>query len=188
MTRTGQGFTLIELMVTVSVAAILLAVGVPNFSDMVKNNRMATTANELVGALNLARSEAIKRGVRVTVCKSAGGATCTTSGNWEQGWIVFTDLNGDGAFADDGDSTLCESGEECILRIHDGLPSSLTLRTGSSFDDWVSYLPSGRSKGNGGLSNDTFRLCQGSDTANARAIAVNVTGRVTLSKGTASCP
>ncbi len=188
MTRTGQGFTLIELMVTVSMAAILLAVGVPNFSAMINDNRMATTTNKLVSALNLARSEAIKRGLRVTLCKSADGSSCTTSGNWEQGWIVFTDLDADGDFSDDGDSDKCEAGEECLLRFFEAVPNNFTLRTGNNFSDWVSYLPSGRSRGNGGLANDTFRLCYGSDTSNARAIAINVTGRISVSKGTASCP
>jgi len=186
--RTGKGFTLIELMVTVAVAAILLTVGVPSFRDTVENNRLTAAANELVSALNLARSEAIKRGVRVTVCKSADGAGCTSSGDWEQGWIVFTDLDGDGAFTDDGDSTLCESGEDCILRTHEALPSGYTLRPGVNFDNWVAYLPSGRSQGDSGLANDTYRLCHGPDINAARSIAVSTTGRVSVSKGATSCP
>ncbi|BCX81034.1 type IV fimbrial biogenesis protein FimT [Methylomarinovum caldicuralii] len=184
----ATGFTLIELMVTVAMAAIVLTVGVPGFQALVKNNRLTAAANELVGTLSLARSEAVKRGIRVTVCKSADGESCATSGYWEQGWIVFTDLNSDGAFADNGDSTPCESGEECILRVHGALPDTLTLRTGSNFSNWISYLPSGISRGNGGLANGTFRLCHGTDTADARSIAINTTGRVSVTKGASTCP
>ncbi len=186
--QTAKGFTLIELMVTVAVAAILLTVGVPSFRATVENNRLTAAANELVGALNLARSEAIKRGVRVTVCKSADGATCTTSSDWEKGWIVFVDLNGDGIFDDDGDTIPCETGEECILRTYEALPTGYTLRTGENFDDWVAYLPSGKSQGTSGLANDTFRLCHGTDTGTARSIAVSTTGRISVSKGATSCP
>ncbi len=188
--RTGKGFTLIELMVTLAVAAILLTVGVPSFRATVENNRLTTAANELVSALNLARSEAIKRGVRVTVCKSADGATCTTSGDWEQGWIVFVDLNGDGIFDDDGDTIPCETGEECILRTYEALPTGYTLRAGKNFDNWVTYLPSGRSQGDSGplKEEDPYRLCHGSDISAARSIAVSTTGRVSVSKGATSCP
>jgi len=182
------GFTLVELMVTLAVAAIVLTVGVPSFQTLIKNNRLTTAANALVASLNLARSEAIKRGVRVTVCKSADGASCTTAGNWEQGWIVFTDLNSDGSFTDDGDATPCETGEECILRVHESLPTSLTLRSGTNFSNWVSYLPSGISRGNNGLANDTFRLCHDNDTSDARSIAVSTTGRVSVTQGASSCP
>jgi type IV fimbrial biogenesis protein FimT len=81
-----RGFTLIELLVTLAVAAILLTVAVPNFQMFVVRNRMAAQANELVGALSLARSEAVKQGAQVNVCASSDGATCT--GGWAQGWVV----------------------------------------------------------------------------------------------------
>lgn len=81
-----RGFTLIELLVTMAVAAILLTVAVPNFQLFVMNNRMASQANDLITAFNLARSEAVKRAVNVTVCASSNGTSCT--GGWNQGWIV----------------------------------------------------------------------------------------------------
>lgn len=81
-----RGFTLIELLVTMAVAAILLTIAVPNFQMFVMNNRMASQANDLITALNLARSEAVKRAANVTVCASSDGASCT--GDWAAGWIV----------------------------------------------------------------------------------------------------
>ena len=97
--KRDYGFTLVELMVTLVIAAILLTAGVPSFTTLIKNNRLTTSTNELVGALTLARSEAVKRGLRVTVCKSADQASCDTSGTgWQQGWIVFTDENNSGTY------------------------------------------------------------------------------------------
>ena len=83
------GFTLLELMIVVAIAGIVMAIGVPSFQSITTNNRIAANTNEFITALNLARSEAVKRGAAVSVCKSANGATCTTSGDWDQGWIVI---------------------------------------------------------------------------------------------------
>lgn len=74
------GFTLVELMITLVVMAILLTVGIPSFQAIFQNNRLATQANEMIGAINLARSEAIKRGVNVSVRAEAGG--------FQNGWCV----------------------------------------------------------------------------------------------------
>ncbi len=84
------GFTLLELMVTVAVAAILLVVGVPAFTSFVQNNRAATHANELVTAFALARNEAIRRGAATVICSSMDGATCAGGNDWTVGWIVRT--------------------------------------------------------------------------------------------------
>lgn len=85
-----RGFTLMELIITVAIAAIVLAVGVPSFQGMMRNNRAATQANEMIAALNLARSEAAKRGSRVSLCPSSSGTGCGGT-DWSSGWIVFVD-------------------------------------------------------------------------------------------------
>lgn len=175
---------MVELMITLSMAVILLAIGIPSFQNMIRSNRIATNANNLVTALNLARSEAIKRGVQVTVQRRGA-----ISQNWDSGWDVFTDIDADGALDDDGDTSLCESGEDCLVRTYDPLATGYTLRTGGNFANWVAYLPSGLSRGSSGLANDTFRLCDDSaSTATSRAIVVNVSGRPMTQVGTASCP
>lgn len=106
-----SGFTLVELMITLAIAAILLTIGVPSFNTLMQNSRLTTSTNDLIGALNLARSEAVTRELRVTVCKSADQATCNTSvTGWQQGWIVFTDENSNAAFNPIGppaDSSAC---------------------------------------------------------------------------------
>src|SRR5262245_55462328 len=88
------GFTLLELMAAVAVFAVLLGVGVPAFTDVIRNNQISTASSDLVSALALARSEAMKRGVRVSICAAATQDTCATgeaAKNWSTGWIVFTD-------------------------------------------------------------------------------------------------
>jgi len=108
-----RGFTIIELMITLLIVAILSTMALPSFTQMIKNNRLTTQANELVLALNLSRSEAVKRGTSVTI--SAVG------GNWANGWTV-TDINGQ------------------TLRIGDPLEGDLTLTNTSGS---ITYQASG---------------------------------------------
>ena len=86
----ARGFTLIELLIAIAITAILLRLAVPAFSDAFLSNKLATYSNSFVASALLARSEAIKRNAAVTLCRSADGLTCATSGTWQQGWIVTT--------------------------------------------------------------------------------------------------
>ena len=92
-------------MVAVSIVAILLAVGVPSYKSVTTANRISSEVNGLLGDLQLARSQAIKQGQPVTVCVSRDGATCTGGAAWSNGWIVFSDPNGNAA-ADVGEAVL----------------------------------------------------------------------------------
>ncbi len=86
-----RGFTLVELLVTVSVAAILLALAAPSMADLLRNNRLAAANNTLVGSLNVARAEALRRGRVITLCASTDQRTCSASNDWATGWVVFED-------------------------------------------------------------------------------------------------
>lgn len=158
-----SGFTLIELMVTLAVAAVVLTLGVPSFRDTIRSNRLTVNANSFIGALNLARSEAIKRGMRVSVRK--------TSTNWESGWQVFTDS---GTFG-------TQDGTDETLRVYDALPSNYTLRGNNNFTNFISFTPNGQSNNMG-----SFAICDNSSGSNtpasgtSRLIIVNSTGRVRL--------
>ena len=83
-----RGFTIVELMVALSVLAILLALAVPSFTNATLGARLSSYANDLLASTQLARSEAIKRNAPVTLCASSNGTTCATSGGWQVGWIV----------------------------------------------------------------------------------------------------
>lgn len=82
------GFTIIELMVTLLVLSILVASAVPSFRELTRSNRVVAAQNDLVTAMSVARSEAVKQSRAVTVCASADSATCSGNTNWATGWIV----------------------------------------------------------------------------------------------------
>ncbi|WP_265944223.1 GspH/FimT family pseudopilin [Dechloromonas sp. A34] len=84
-----SGFTLIELMIAVALLGILLTLAMPSFSDMIRRMRIESAANSLSVALATARSEAVKRGRNISVCKSANSSACTTSGDWSTGWVIY---------------------------------------------------------------------------------------------------
>ena len=172
----NSGFTLIELMVTLSIAAILMGIAVPSFQTVIKDNRIVTQTNQLVTALNLARSEAIKRGVRVTVCKSANRAACTTAGTWDQSWLVFVDSVSPIGTIDTND---------LVLRSFEPVPQGVTMRSGDNFANFISYKPNGISEGATDLATDTFGICDSRGVASARALSLNNTGRIIKRAGTA---
>jgi type IV fimbrial biogenesis protein FimT len=88
MTRLVRGFTLIELMITITIMAVLLVVVAPSFQSAMLSNRLASYANDWVAAAQVARGEAIKRNAAVTLCRSSDQSTCATSGSWQQGWVL----------------------------------------------------------------------------------------------------
>ncbi len=173
----NAGFTLIELMIVMVVVAIFVTVGVPNFQNLVSDNRLSTQANSLVSSLQLARSEALKLRTPVSVCRTTNGTDCAGPGAWETGWLVFIDSNANGDV----------DGEQIIQSIS-GLDSGVTLRAAAApFTDFVNYQPSGLQSAAAG----NFRLCSGSnpDVNEGRQINISTTGRVQTAKGgLASCP
>ncbi len=88
--RARCGFTLVEMIMTMAIAAILLTIAIPSFRYVTNSNRIAGELNGLLGDLQFARAEAIKEGRTVTVCVSNDGATCANSTTWQSGWIVFS--------------------------------------------------------------------------------------------------
>jgi type IV fimbrial biogenesis protein FimT len=93
MKTSSRGMTLIELMTAITVLGILVAVAAPSFRSFTANNKVVATTNDLVTALNLARSEALRRGGNAVACASTTMTGCSGSGNWANGWIVFNDPN-----------------------------------------------------------------------------------------------
>jgi len=180
--KTPKGFTLIELMVTISIAGILLGIAIPSFTAIIASNRLTSTANNYLAAVNFTRSEAIKRGQQVTMANSGA------SSQWENGWSIFVDADGSNAFNDDGDGTLCEANEDCLLRTFDALSGHLSIRTSdsTSYKDFAAYLPSGESKmKNAGK----FTLCgESGDDQPQRIININIMGRPSITKETGTCP
>jgi type IV fimbrial biogenesis protein FimT len=159
MKASARGFTLIELLVTISIAVILLTIAVPSFNEFLVRNRVSGVTNELMTALNLARSEAVRRGQPVSVCKSSNGTTCATSGEWDSGWIVFVN--------EDNDSPAVVDTGEAILQVRQNLPQGVTVRPNNNFTNYITFSRTGLANNLG-----TFAICVGSDESTARAITV----------------
>jgi len=128
-----SGFTLYELMITLTVVAIVLSFGIPNLREFTLNGRMTSTANDLHAAFQMARSEAAHAKANVTICASAdpmGAANC--GGTWDQGYVVFIDDNAD---------QVRDAGE-AILRSHPPADSGVLLRVANGATYFM-YAPSG---------------------------------------------
>src|SRR5450631_1275370 len=107
--KASAGFTLVELLTVITIVAILIALGMPSYRNVTDSNRISGEVNGLLGDMQYARSEAIKEGQTVTVCSStnptAPAPTCSGTPTWQTGWIVFSDVNGDGT-VNGGDTIL----------------------------------------------------------------------------------
>lgn len=176
-----SGSTLLELMVVLSVSAILLGIGIPGFSTLTSNSRLVGATNELVSSLHLARSEAIKRNSRVVLCTSATGTSCVASGGWHQGWLVFHDPNNNAVL----------DADEVVILSRQALPAGLRATSTGSTARYVSYTPTGGTKQiTGAFQAGTLTLCNASEAADtARKIIISSTGRPRTVKAVlAACP
>jgi type IV fimbrial biogenesis protein FimT len=169
-----RGFTLLELLVAVTATLVLLLVAAPSMSAVINSMKLTSASNNLLSHIYLARSEAIKRKGRVVLCKSADGATCASSGGWEQGWIVFHDSNNNGVI---------DAGELVIAR-QQSLPAALKLTGNQNVAKYVSFESSGSTRlVGGGFQAGTLTLCRQSASANeARQIILNAVGRPRVQK------
>ncbi|WP_291014433.1 GspH/FimT family pseudopilin [Hydrogenophaga sp.] len=173
------GFTLVELLVTIAVAAVILAFGVPSFQASIASNRLTSLTNDMVGTLAQARSEAIRRGTRVTVCTSANGTACTTSADWNTGWITFVDgtRSGTTAAVDTG---------ETVIRYNQGSGGSTLLRGSTAVAQYVSFASDGSARTMAGTPlTGTLRVCEPTsalgDATRARHIDLSAVGRIETS-------
>lgn len=167
---TSRGFTLVELLVVLAVGAVLLAIAVPSYAFLVNSSRLAAVTNDLVSALHLARSEAITRNTRVTVCKTSNAMAalpvCDATASWQHGWLVFVD-GGTKGVIDSGDT---------VLRVQGSASAAVTITTGTNYGNFISYRPSGVSQGLL-LANGTVHVCV---AGVSRDIIISNTGRIRL--------
>jgi type IV fimbrial biogenesis protein FimT len=171
-------------MTAIAVLAILLAVGTPSFVSIIRNNRITAQTNELVSALNVARSESIKRGIPVSVCSSTDSTSCAGSATWNTGWIVFTDGTGAAGVVNGG-----ANGDE-VLQAWPAVQGGLTLNSVvgtapvSPARNFVQYTSTGMPNPIGSTNFSLFK--SGAPANTARCVTVSTSGRVSTAQ--AACP
>ena len=195
-----SGFTLIELMITLAIVGILLMVGVPSLKTLLQGNQLIASANELISALHVARSEAIKFNTRVSICESSDGKTCAITGSWKNGWIIFVDGNGvpPGDLVGTGAACVADANTDCLLRIHDAISDNLlsvaAVDAGGISVSSFTFTSRGLPKAaNGATQSGIFSLCSfdsSDNVINSRAVIVSLSGRARFSDNQAviSCP
>lgn len=174
-----SGFTLLELLITIAIAGLLVAIAAPNLSDILDDNVTTTQTNHFATAINVARSEAVKRNERVVICKRAGNA-CDDSADWQDGWIVFVDLNGD---------NIVDAGEE--ISFIDALREGYSLTPEPSGINLLAFEASGKASSNlsGTFTGAAFSLCpRDQDIASAKLLTMNAVGRTRIATGVTACP
>lgn len=164
--RKDSGFTLIELMVTVTVAAVLLGVGIPSFTQLIKNNRKTTVVNSLVTDIHKARAEAYARNQRVVLCQGNGSTAapdCAGGGEWTQGWIAFVDANTNGNF---------DTGSDAMLASHAAPPPGINIHSNLALLDFRRFSA---------VTSATIQICIDNDPGNEPRAIILSRGRPRLS-------
>jgi len=177
-----SGFTLVELMITLVVVSILLAAAVPYLGDFTKNNRLISQTNDFMIAVQLARSEAVKRGTNTILCPSSNQTSCSAdASDWQNGWLVFSDFNVNGSLEPGASAPLCEETEDCLIRTSSGLTHNNTLTTTANL---LRFLPTGMAS-NGGIVDFTI-ISDDCRIDQARNVRVTTQGHTIVS--TQTCP
>lgn len=160
----SRGFTLIEALIVLSLTILLATLAIPSYYFLVEKTQATTNVNRLIAAINLARSEAVRRQEVVAVCKSKDGQTC--SGSWSQGWIVFADPSVSGKV----------SSPNLILRVFNGIPTPSQLEwKAQRSNDFLQLDPSGMTHGQAGT---FYYYPDASHKQKVTKIIVSYTGRI----------
>jgi type IV fimbrial biogenesis protein FimT len=176
--RARRGVTLIELVVTMGVVAVLSALAAPSWQLVVHSTRLVSASNSFFSTLFMARSEAIKRNSRVVVCTSGNGQICAASGGWEQGWLVFHDANNNAQ----------RDSSEVLIHWTSSLSGNLVLSGNATVAKYVSFDGTGATRQvSGAFQAGTLTLCRASSSpTQARKIIINAAGRPRTQTLTAS--
>jgi type IV fimbrial biogenesis protein FimT len=167
-----HGISLVELLGTLSIVAIVNALAGPTLSETFKRNQLRSAAERVMTTLNLARSEAVKRNQPVSVCRSSNGTSCT--GDWQDGWIVFSNIDGDNAV---------DAGSDEVIRVYEGLDG------GHGFDGTVgSNAITYFSDGSYARGSETIKICpKDGDLGHTWMVDINTVGRPRVTRGESGC-
>lgn len=166
-----RGVSLVEILIVIVIASIMATIAVPSFSSFMNNSRQSSVQSQLLADLNRARSEAIKRNSRVLVCnRNPASTACTTSVDWNSGWIICYDVDADNAC----DATSANDPNPIVVR-----PPIHNVLTLTSSVTPVRFNPTGTQ---GQAGNVTLTLApsgSGWDGAQTKTLVVSATGNIT---------
>lgn len=168
--KLSKGFTLVELMIGVTIVGILVSAAIPSFRETIIKNKTSSMATDFKMALYIAQNEAIKRGVPVTV-----RADSQSSRVWQTGWEIFVDNDNSGT----------KGTSEELIQDYALKDANYQLRaTAADFQNYVSFTPSGTPRGSNGEADGTFTLCR-PDKNTSLSLGINITyaGNISVTKG-----
>ena len=172
--KAQRGFTLVELMITLAIVALVLTLGVPTFQESFRNYRVTSLTNQFFTSLNLARSTAIKENVRAVLLKFDTSVTPVlgtlppAAGGFERGWIVFADPNNNATW---------DEGETLIQVFEPVADTGVTIQGNTFVANYISFSPDGTARQTGGNpQNGTITLCK---SPKALKIVISRMGRIT---------
>lgn len=168
MAKPQAGLSLVEVLVALAIVALSLSLALPAYQSVVQANRLSAGGNALSGSMHLARSEAVLRGERVTMCVSDDGETCSATGGWHRGWIVFHDP----------DANAQRGADEALLHVQPAL-EALSITGNQPVARYVSYSSMGWPRLiTGALQMGTLTVCV--ERQQGRKLVLSRTGRVRL--------
>lgn len=179
-----DGFTLLELMITLAVAAVLAMIAAPSFDSLLKSSARTASLTSINGDIRFARAKAVAKSQDVVICASTDGATCSSSNTWESGWIIFNDVNANGS--PNYGTGSCAPTEDCLYKSQGALSGGVTLRANAAQASFstLGELSSGAS---------TLRLCAAdadalNDSDKSRTINIGSSGSTFVIMGATTCP
>jgi len=177
---------LIELIVVLAMIGIVATIAMPSLYQGIQGSRLTSQVNGFKGVLATARSEAVKRAVRVTMCKSTDGANCNAgAAGWETGWIMFVDADNSGTR---------NPATEPLITSQSSMPPNYTLRGNGTMANYISYVASGMTRQtNNQFLAGTMRLCDNSYPGKLgvaeRDVVINASGRARINRpAVPACP
>jgi len=170
--KASYGFTLVEVLVVLSITAIIVGAATPSFMNIVANNRVVSATNELVTTMNLAKSEAIRSGMTTVLCTSQTANQCNDAASWNDGLLLFQDSDNSGNV----------SNNERIIKVIPASDDSLEFAYGTANINRVNFRANGQINLNG-----HFCFKNSYEEDNSRAVVITQAGRIRSEKQPYDC-